>query len=271
MSCNAVPRLGFIRLLAASLMVLIATPAAAEPEEIQIYMDEMNAPGDVGLDTHVNYAATGTWSPDYPGQQSSLHRLRITPEFSYGLTSRLEAGLYLPLATVDAQGRLGVYGIKGRLKYLVAGDAAGRWWYGANLEIGHVARALDINPWNAELKGIVGTRRGRWTLAANVNLDAVVSGPVHAPVSVDVDSRIAYAVTRKLTLGLESYNGMGDLKALGHLGQSEQTLFLTMDHPIGRWDLNLGIGRGYAANPDRLIVKAIIGVPIDRLFAGRRS
>lgn len=265
------PRTGLVRWVALSMMALIAAPASAEPEEIQVYMDEMNAPGDVGLDTHVNYAASGTWRPDYPGQQSSLHRLRITPEFSYGLTSRLEAGLYLPLATVDAQGRLGVYGIKGRLKYLVAGDAARSWWYGANLEVGHVARALDINPWNAELKAIVGLRRGRLTLAANVNFDAVVSGPAHTPVSVDVDSRIAYAVTRKLTLGIESYNGVGDLKALGHLGQSEQTLFLTMDHPIGRWDLNLGIGRGYAANPDRLIVKAIIGVPIDRLFAHRRS
>jgi hypothetical protein len=59
--------------------LLAAQPAKAAPEEIQVYMDEMDKPGHFGLDTHLNYVTDGTYTDDYPGQQQALHRLRITP------------------------------------------------------------------------------------------------------------------------------------------------------------------------------------------------
>ncbi len=260
-----------ILLLAGLAASLMATAAQAAPEEIQVYMDEMDDPGEIGLDTHVNYVLTGLPTDDYPGEQQSLHRLRVTPEFSYGITRSLEAGLYLPLATLDRDGHAGVYGVKGRLKYIAHRREGERWWYGANFELGHVVRRLDINPWNAELKGIVGTRQGRWTLAFNLNLDFVVSGPQPSPASLDGDTKISYAVAKTFALGVESYNGLGDVKRIGRFGDAEQTIFATADKSFGKWDLNIGIGRGYGANPDRLLLKAIIGVPIDGLFRHRRG
>ncbi len=250
---------------------LAPATARAAPEEIQVYMDEMDDPGEIGLDTHLNYVPTGALLDDYPGEQQSLHRLRVTPEFSYGVTRNLEAGLYLPLATLDRDGHAGVYGVKGRLKYIAHRQEGERWWYGANFELGHVARRLDINPWNAELKGIVGTRQGKWTVAFNLNLDWVVSGPQPSPASLDGDTKISYALSKKLALGIESYNGLGDVKSIARFGDAEQTIFATADTSFGKWDLNLGVGRGYGANPDRLILKAIIGVPIDGLFHRRRG
>ncbi|MBC7492425.1 MAG: hypothetical protein H7241_08290, partial [Novosphingobium sp.] len=73
---------------AALLMAGLIAPvvAHAAPEEIQVYLDEINRPGEVGLDVHINHVLSGDGSPDYPGAESSLHRLRITPEFSLGLT-----------------------------------------------------------------------------------------------------------------------------------------------------------------------------------------
>ena len=56
-------------------------PLAAAPGEIQVYLDEMNQPGQFGLDVHSNFVFTGALTDDYPGQQQSLHRLRVTPSF----------------------------------------------------------------------------------------------------------------------------------------------------------------------------------------------
>jgi hypothetical protein len=253
------------RALAAGLAVLGAGAAGrvlAAPEEIQVYVDDMSAPGRFGLDVHTNVVATGDAAADFAGQQSSVGRLRVTPEFAYGLTPWLEAGLYLPLASVDRSGRVGLDGAKVRLKYIAPKTAGQDWFWGANFEIGRVDHHLDANPWNAELKAILGRRYGRWTLAANANLDFKVAGPAAAPASLELATMITCDVGRGLSLGVESYNGVGELRNLGDLAGAEHSTFFVINRSFGRWDVNLGVGGGYGTNGDGLIVKAIIGVPI---------
>ena len=241
--------------------------ALAAPEEIQVYMDEMDKPGHFGLDTHINYVPSGELTDDYPGQQQSLHQLRVTPEFSYGITPNLEAGLYLPLATMNARGRIDPGGVKTRLKFIAPRADGQNWWWGANFEIGHVDHRLDINPWNAELKGIIGMRTGKWTLAENANIDFVVSGPEpHSP-QVEFDTKLAYAMTKKLSLGLESYNGTGSFAHFGSLGSSDQSIFAVADIDMGHWALNIGVGKGFGTNADHTIVKAILSIPLERILS----
>ncbi|MEO5494985.1 MAG: hypothetical protein ABIR08_13275 [Sphingomonas sp.] len=241
-----------------------AAPASAGPEEIQIYMDEMDAPGELGLDVHTNYVLDGDRISDYPGEQQSVRRLRVTPEFSYGLTRDLAFGAYLPLATLNNRGRVGIDGIKFRLKYIAPRAPEQKWFVGVNFEIGRVDRKLDINPYNAELKGIAGIRFGKWTFAANANVDFTVSGPAPGPASLEIATKLSYALSPKFALGVENYSGVGEFRALGRFGKSEQASYITIDTTFGRWDLNLGIGRGYGANTDKWILKAVIGVPIGR-------
>ena len=71
-----------LRTIAAALLVLAPAAALAAPEEIQVYMDEMGKPGDVGLDVPVNYTADGRTAPTYPGEMAAGGRWRITPEWS---------------------------------------------------------------------------------------------------------------------------------------------------------------------------------------------
>lgn len=93
------------RLLAAILSIVPFTTAQAADEEIQVYMDEMNPIGGYGLDLHLNYVPDGRGrNLDYAGQASSQGRFRITPEFSYGLTSEIELGAYLPLMEINSSG-----------------------------------------------------------------------------------------------------------------------------------------------------------------------
>jgi hypothetical protein len=249
-------------ILAALAAGLSPAVAQASPEEAQVYMDELNRPGDVGLDIHMNYAAKGRTVADYPGQRPSDGRLRLTPEFSYGLTPNLELGLYLPLADLDRRGRLAADGAKVRIKFIAPKAQGQDWFWGANLEVGRVDRRLDINPWNAELKTIWGIRKGPWTLAANGNLDWVVSGPGPKPTTFEADAKVSYQLHEGLALGVETYNDLGGGRDLGRLSAGDQRLFLVIDKSLGRWDLNLGAGYGYGAPEDKWVVKAIIGVPI---------
>ena len=59
----------------------------------------------------------GQNEPDYPGEITNHHGFRFTPEFSYGLTSDVELGLYLPML-VDGGGDYHFVGVKYRLKWL---------------------------------------------------------------------------------------------------------------------------------------------------------
>jgi len=248
--------------VAAASVLAFAGSARAADEEIQVYMDEMSAPGAVGLDVHTNDVLSGDDTLAYPGEQVSLHRLRVTPEFAYGLTPDLELGAYLPLATLDRDGRVLAGGAKARLKFIAPRPSGQSWFWGANFEIGRVRRALDINPWNAELKGIYGVRSGPWTLAFNLNLDWTVSGPRPEPASLELATKVSYRLAPDTSVGLESYNGLGSFKRFGRLGENDQALYAVIDKGLGKWDLNLGVGRGFAASKDGWVVKAVIGVPI---------
>ncbi|MBS0362327.1 MAG: hypothetical protein JSR98_13190 [Proteobacteria bacterium] len=244
------------------LAAMAALPARAADEEIQVYIDDLLKPHEFGLDVHVNDVLKGRLANvDYAGEQTSQDRLRITPEWAYGLTPNIELGAYLPLMTfADGHGEIG--GVKGRIKYIAPHADEGLFW-GVNFELGKVRRDLDINPWNAELKGILGLHKGPWTLAENLNVDWAVSGPDKGPVGY----QLATMITRRIgdsdfDLGVESYNTIGDAKRLGPLSVNDQQVFLVMDKGFGKWDLNLGVGWGYGRPEDHLIVKAIVGVPI---------
>jgi hypothetical protein len=243
--------------------IALAGPALAADEEIQVYMDDLDKPGQFGLDVHDNYVFSGDGAPDYPGGMSPLHRYRMTPEWSYGLRKDVELGLYLPLTTLDSAGHFEADGIKGRIKWIAPRPDSQPWFWGLNLEIGRVSHALDINPWNGELKGIWGMRSGRWTVAVNANFDWAISGPQIGPAALDFDTKVAYSLTKRFAVGFESYNGLGTFRRFGRFGENDQALYGAVDTSLGKWDLNLGLGHGYGGARDGWIGKVIISVPID--------
>lgn len=242
--------------------VLPLAPARAADEEIQVYMDEIGQAGAIGLDIHLNHVLDGDPGVDYPGAEPGLHRLRMTPEFSLGLGGGFEVGAYLPLATVASDNVLRIQGVKLRIKWIAPHDEAEGAYWGANFEIGRVAYRLDQNPWNAELKTIAGWRGHGWNLAVNGNFDFKVSGPVAAPLTFQLATKASYALTPGFALGIESYNDFGPFSHFGDFAANEQATYLVADTHVGKWDFNLGIGRGYAASGDHLVAKMVVGVPL---------
>lgn len=242
------------------LLAALPRPACAADEEIQVYQDELGAAGELGLDLHANYVASGDGTPDYPGAESALHRWRLTPELSLGLGHGFELGAYVPLATLARDGTPRAQGVKMRLKWLAPHGDQGFYW-GANLELGRVNHRLDQNPWNGEMKLIAGWRDARVIAAVNANLGFKVSGPVPAPAELELASKLALRVTPALALGVESYNGLGPLRDL-HTAGSGHTTFATIDAELGKWEINAGIGKGYSGNADSTVLKFVIGVPL---------
>jgi hypothetical protein len=250
-----------LRGLAFLALACSAGGALAAPEEIQVYMNEMSQPGEFGLDVHANYVVSGASRPDYAGAQLSRHALRVTPEFSYGLTRYLELGAYV-LGTRDADNHYHIGGEKLRIKFIptTPDDPV---FYGANLEIGRVDRRFDENPWNGELKGILGYKGARWTAAINANFDFKVSGPAQSPASLELATKLGYAVSDGLQVGIESYNELGEVRRLDNPFRQAHTTYAVIDTAVRGWDLNLGVGRGNVAASDRWVLKAIIGVPFN--------
>ncbi len=248
----------------ASVLALMGASAArAADEEIQVYMNDINAPGQPGLDIHVNGVTAGQDMPDYKGGQSSLHRVRVTPEFSFSLDDHFELGLYLPLATLDSSGHFRVDGWKVRVKWLGRHPERG-FYYGVNYEVGRLDYGLDRNPWNNEVKLIGGWEGEKWIAGVNANIDFALSGPAKAPADMQLATKLGYKITKAITIGVESYNGVGTVHNFGNLSGSDHATYAAIDTHVGRFNLNFGVGKGYGTNKDATIVKLIIGVPIGK-------
>ncbi|TMH09602.1 MAG: hypothetical protein E6H68_18115 [Betaproteobacteria bacterium] len=71
---------GSIRGLLCGLILIPSIAGAALSDEIQVYTDDINAPGEFGLELHINTTPKGRRVPDYPGEVVPNHGLRITPE-----------------------------------------------------------------------------------------------------------------------------------------------------------------------------------------------
>jgi hypothetical protein len=245
----------------AALSVIVSAvtlPCRAAPDEIQVYLDDLTKPGHFGIDYHNNYVASGSTVPEYEGAQPPNHVYRLTPELYYGLSKTAELGLYI-LSALSPDNHLTLDGAKLRGKYIAPHDETQGPFWGANLEIGWTDRRFAEEPWNFELKGIYGLRTGLWTFAFNLNLDGSLSGPIGNNLSLEVAFKLAYQTAAGYQVGFESYNDLGPLRNLGHLGQQSQILYAVLDTEFRGLDLNLGIGRGLTPASDRWVVKFIVG------------
>ena len=246
-----------IRLAVLATFMGAANACHAAPEEIQVYLDDLRAPGQLGVDVHNNFVVSGRRTTEYAGEQPPAKVYRLTPEFAYGLSSTIELGFYA-LSTTDAGGNFHGDGLKTRIKYIAPHDPKAGLFWGVNLEVGRSSKRVSVNPWNAQIKGILGYRTWPWTVAVNTNVDSSLFASA-GPVTGDIDLKINYALDAATRFGLESYNELGPLKHLSTSSENSRILFAVLDKEFGGFDLNLGLGRGMTRSADRWVVKFILG------------
>lgn len=257
-----------VRILARRLALLafaLALPAEALAisDEIQVYTDDINKPREAGLEVHVNTTPSGRSTPDYPGDSPPRHGLRVTPEFSYGLSRDFEAGLYLPGGRTP-EGNWFLSGAKLRLKWLPLqpGDNGAGWYAGANLELSSIDRHYSESRLGSELRTIFGYRGRDWLVGVNPIFEWDLSpgfrqgGPefTHA-------WKAMRDVVPGIALGLEYYNGIGKLANPLPGSLQDRALYVTLDVDRKPWAFNVGVGHGINDATDRWTLKAIIEVP----------
>jgi hypothetical protein len=257
-------RASFLSVLV-GLVFLAATPLARAvlPDEIQVYVDDLNDPGELSVQLHVNTTPSGRSQPDYPGEITPAHGLRVTPEFAYGLTPSLEAGLYVP--ATRANGSLYLAGLKLRLKWVPVKppDDGDGWFAGLNGELSQVGARFEEERRGFELRPILGWHDRDWLLAVNPVLAFPLAGnDRHQSPDFAPSAKIARTVAEGVGVGVEYYADLGPLPDSNPGPEQDHTLYFAIDLDRKPWVLNFGVGRGLNSETDRWTIKAIITIPI---------
>lgn len=250
---------------ALAMLMFCASQAFAISDEIQVYTDDINKPGEFGLEVHMNTTPAGRSAPDYPGDSIPRHGFRLTPEFSYGLSRDFEAGLYLPMVR-DADGSFSASGVKLRLKWLPVRPAEGSagWYSGVNFELARVDQRYSEIPLSAEVRMIGGYRADNWLIGVNPILGFDLSpGYRNGGPDFTLALKAAHDVLPGIALGVEYYSAVGKLSHTLPRNLHENTLYLVMDFDRKPWLFNVGVGRGLTGATDQWTVKAILEVPFN--------
>jgi hypothetical protein len=254
----------------AAAMALPYTPVlGANQDEIQVYDDAINKPGEFGLEVHLNGTPLGRSFELYPGEITNNHGFRDTPEFSYGLTKDLELGFYAD-GEIDGEGTYYLAGTKYRLKWIpIHPEDNGGFFAGANVEFSAVGYRFSQSLDGLELRLFGGYHSGGWLIAVNPIFDWGLSGDA---ASGDPEFTTALKITRKvadgLSAGIEYYGDFGKLTHLSAWEQQDQRIYGVVDVDLKPVVFNLGVGVGLTRASDAWTVKGIWEVPIEEIFKG---
>jgi len=240
----------FLRVLAATFVSCpLVNNAAAAPNEIKIFTDELANYGEHTLETHVNKASRAG-----PRIENRRTPLQVMPEYSYGIWHDWEFSLQLPAAFGQDASRL--EGYRAELQYVAPHDKDAGFYWGVNFELARVEHPGDASFWNIELIPILGYRTDRWHFVANPGIDKAVSGASRAT-DFQPAGKVAYRAFEKNYFGIEYYVDAGPLRH--HLSRDDQSrvLYFAWDGKVGKSDINIGIGRGLTDSSDRWVLKMI--------------
>ncbi len=193
---------------AGALLLAAALPALAAPHEVNVFTDEMEGPGEIGVEMHIN-TARGRSVADYPGEIPPHKVLRVMPEIVFGLGRDWEAGLHLPMQR-DRDGKLHADGLRLRFKHMLPKKEGSAFFSGVNLEWGYDRPHLSEDRHNLELRGIAGWRTERWLVAVNPILAWVAKGANKSGTpDFEGSVKVARQLREGLAVGIEHYAGFG--------------------------------------------------------------
>jgi hypothetical protein len=239
-------------------------PAQASPEEIVIFDDAMEKPGNFGYELHLNYAAKSRRESDYAGETPPQGVLRFMPELSYGISETWGLGLHMPMSY--RSGKTTVDGFKVRLTNVNNHETDwGSWFYGANYELSYFDKRLSDSRLVAEVLGILGMRRGDWLFVINPIVGRSLSSNTpdqDTRPDFDMNFKVMKTIGHELAIGFEHYSELGKAERPVFGAESKQITYAILDFKTRtNFDFNLGIGHGWTGPTDKLVFKAIVGLP----------
>jgi len=234
---------------------------AVDPFEIHVYDANVNDPGQVGIEVHLNTVIAGHGEA-IPPELPSNHQWHFTAEPSLGITSWWEVGAYLQTALLG-DGSFRYAGNKLRSKFVLPARAGNPFRFGVNLEVSRLPEQFDRDRWGAEIRPIAtwSSARGDVYVSVNPIVDLSLAGPGRGDAPAFEPAATAlYVVDGIASFGLEYYADLGPIGDWSPAGAQAHYLFEVLN--VLEWkhlELNAGVGEGLTEGSNRFVAKAIVG------------
>ena len=239
------------------IIAFVAVPelAFAQTDEIQVYDGGLAAKGKFNLTWHHNFTPSGLTTPAFPGGLVSDKSLNGVTEWAYGVTNWFEAGLYLPLYSIDKDQGAKLDGAKLRALFAVPNADDRKFFYGVNFEFSGNASQWDATRVTSEIRPIIGWHLHPVDIIVNPILDTSYDGVKNldfAPAT-----RVAYNLPRMWAVALEEYDDFGPLHDLLPGTDQSHQLYGVVDHTTKYGDFEFGMGFGLTDASDKFTLKLI--------------
>jgi hypothetical protein len=242
----------------AAAVCLFSSPriARAQTDEIQVYDGDLTPVGKFNLTWHNNYTPKGITTPAFPGAITANKSFNGVTEWAWGATPWFEAGLYLPLYTIDRNLGGNYDGFKLRALFAVPHAADRKFFYGANFEFSVNDKHWDENRFTSEVRPIIGWHLKPWDIIINPIVDTAYDG--FGNLDFAPASRIAYNVNDKWAVAVEEYADYGPFNGLALASQQAHQIYGVVDHSTKFVDIEFGVGVGVTNATDRVTIKLLL-------------
>src|SRR4029079_4480873 len=198
----------------------------------------------------------GITQPAFPGAIVSDKSFNGVTEWAYGVTDWFEAGLYLPLYSIDKNRGAVIDGFKLRTLFAVPDGDHRRFVYGANFEFSYNARYWDTKRLKSEVRPILGWHFAKADVIVNPIFDTSYDGIKN--LEFVPATRVAFNVAPQWQVAAEEYGDYGPVRRFNTVGNQGHQLYGVVDHTAGSFEYEFGAGVGLNNASDRLTLKLII-------------
>jgi len=214
------------------------------------------------LTLHNNFTPKGVKEPAFPGAVTSDKSLNGVPEWAYGVTNWFEAGLYLPLYTIDKNQGAELDGFKLRTLFAVPDADKRRFVYGANFEFSWNTRHWDTKRITSEIRPILGWHFPSVDVIVNPIFDTSYDGVKNLDFAPS--ARVAFNVKPKWQLAVEEYSDYGTVRHFGSSADRAHQIFGVVDHSGKFLDIEAGSGVGLTDSSDKIQLKLILSRDLNK-------
>ncbi len=244
------------------LLVAVLCPGAVRAQdnyEIQVYGASLVPAQRTMVELHSNFTADGRGAV-LDSLLPTEHAFHETLEVTHGFTPWLEVGFYVFTSLRDGNGWSWV---GDHVRPRLAVPESWHWPVGVSLsmEVGYQRRVFSTDTWTWEIRPILDQQLGRWYWALNPALEKALAGENAARGwEFSPNAAVSYDLSRQVTAALEYYGALGPVSGFDPAPEQQHQLFAAVDLNVSpRWEINLGVGRGFTSSTDRLLLKTIFG------------
>jgi hypothetical protein len=240
------------------LLLFLAGRLWAMPSDLRVLTDELTAPGMASAELQAAHSAARA-TAESRGAASMQGLL----ELSAGLAPDWELSLQLPADRTDSAWA----GAGANLELMWVAphdDDEGAYW-GWRAEIGRSRVPFETSAWAWEWRPILGVRVGDWHGVVNAGLSAN-AGSGDRRVRLESAGKLSHSMSADLALGLEAFVGVGPLSRPVARSERSEVALLVLDRRFGPFNLNVGVGKGFAGAVEGRVIKVLLAVEWDSLF-----